>query len=35
MNWVQEGLLYNNSEFWTNNDNKLVIDEFKKLSLRS
>jgi hypothetical protein len=26
MNWVQEGLAYNNSEFWTHGDNKLVIE---------
>ena len=26
MNWVQEGQLYNNNEFWNNADNKAVIE---------
>lgn len=34
MNWVQEGPSYNNSEFWTNPDNKVVIEQFKKLAIR-
>lgn len=34
MNWVQDGLSYNNSELWNNNDNKLVIEEFKKITMR-
>lgn len=33
MNWVQEGQLYNNNEFWINAENKAVIEEFKKLAL--
>lgn len=26
MNWVQEGQLYNNNEFWNTADNKAVIE---------
>lgn len=31
---MQDGVVFNNSEFWTSNDNKTAIEEFKKLAIR-
>ncbi len=35
MNWVPEGSCYNNCELWTNPENKGVIEEMKKLSMKA
>lgn len=34
MNWVPETNSYNNTELWTNAENKTVLDEFKRIVMR-